>query len=104
VSGRQVVPGGRATEVQFLGQRHEIAKLTKFHARRPPYMRLALVADARPAGGWGAKAGPAWARVPSSSSRLARRDPPLPGLRQQPGDAQQRPVIQSGQVFFRHSV
>jgi hypothetical protein len=34
-----VLPGGRATEVQFLSQGHEIAKLTQLHARRPPYKR-----------------------------------------------------------------
>ena len=34
-----VLPRGRAAEVQFLSQRHEIAQLTQLHARRPPHKR-----------------------------------------------------------------
>ena len=37
-----VLPGGRPAEVQFLGQGHEIAKLTQLYARRhplPPFAR-----------------------------------------------------------------
>jgi hypothetical protein len=40
-------------------------------------------------------AGPDQALV-AGDQQLARRRPPLAGLRQQPDDAQQRPVIQSG--------
>jgi len=38
----------------------------------------------------------------ASDQQLARRYPPFDGLWQQPDDAQQRPVIQSGQVFLKH--